>query len=212
MSDLERVDAGAGLRGRGGLPHASTSSNRARCEFADRRDLARLGPPERGHLAHRRFGEPARPGDAAERRARGRGRGGGREPEDAGPAPQRGGAPPCWHPDRSEPDQRTTSTGILVCVSTFLGLAAQQQRGHAAPPVRGHHDQVAGLVLRVFDDGFPGVQRLDGGSRTTPLPPRPAWRRRPRGWRRCAPAPRRIPAAAWAASPRWRCTGTAPSR
>src|SRR5688572_5131785 len=34
----------------------------------------------------------------------------------------------------------------------FLGLAAEQQRAHAAAAVRGHDDQVAALVARGIDD------------------------------------------------------------
>ena len=44
----------------------------------------------------------------------------------------------------------------------LLGFAAQQQGGHTAPAVRGHHDQVGGVGLGVFEDRLPRVHGLDG--------------------------------------------------
>ena len=40
------------------------------------------------------------------------------------------------------------------------GFAAEHQRGNAAPPVRGHHDQVAAIPFRRVDDGQVGLFML----------------------------------------------------
>jgi hypothetical protein len=39
----------------------------------------------------------------------------------------------------------------------LLRLAAEDHGGQAAPPMRGHYDQVAALVLGCLNDGLPGV-------------------------------------------------------
>jgi len=39
------------------------------------------------------------------------------------------------------------------------GLAAQQQARDAAPPVRGHHDEIAALAARGLQDALPGLLR-----------------------------------------------------
>mmetsp|Transcript_16745 Transcript_16745/g.31579 ORF Transcript_16745/g.31579 Transcript_16745/m.31579 type:complete len:202 (+) Transcript_16745:275-880(+) len=44
----------------------------------------------------------------------------------------------------------------------LLCLAAQQQCGNAAAAVGGHHDEVDRFGLGMVEDGFPGVQGLDG--------------------------------------------------
>ncbi len=60
------------------------------------------------------------------------------------------------------PVQRTTSTGSVLCVSTFCVSLPSSSAADAAPAVRGHHDEVAALRLGVVEDRLPGVQRFDG--------------------------------------------------